>query len=92
MPPLTEQVRLVNLLNEADELRKLGPRADLLTATLIPALFHEMFGQHVPGHPVGFVHSWLESSSWMALGKTNRCGPPRYRPHAKSATPGMVGR
>ena len=44
MPPLTEQNRIVKLLDEADELRKLRARADLRTASLIPALFHQMFG------------------------------------------------
>jgi type I restriction enzyme S subunit len=37
------QERLVKLLDEADELRKLRAQADKRTADLIPALFHEMF-------------------------------------------------
>lgn len=44
MPPLAEQERIVKLLDEADELRKLRAQADRRTADLIPALFHEMFG------------------------------------------------
>ncbi len=44
VPPLAEQERIVKLLDEADELRKLRTQADQRTATLIPALFHEMFG------------------------------------------------
>jgi type I restriction enzyme, S subunit len=44
VPPLAEQERIVKLLDEADELRKLRERADHRTADLIPALFHEMFG------------------------------------------------
>ncbi|MGD1009852.1 MAG: restriction endonuclease subunit S [Candidatus Aminicenantales bacterium] len=44
VPPLEEQERLVKLLDEADELRKLRAKADRHTAELIPALFHEMFG------------------------------------------------
>lgn len=44
MPPLVEQERIVKLLDEADELRKLRAQADKRTAELIPALFHEMFG------------------------------------------------
>ena len=44
VPPLEEQERLVKLLDEADELRKLRDQADRRTATLIPALFHEIFG------------------------------------------------
>jgi type I restriction enzyme, S subunit len=44
VPPLAEQDRIVKLLDEADELRKLRAQADRRTAALIPALFHEMFG------------------------------------------------
>jgi type I restriction enzyme, S subunit len=44
VPPLPEQERLVKLLDEADELRKLRAVADRRTAELVPALFHEMFG------------------------------------------------
>lgn len=44
VPPLAEQERIVNLLDEADELRKLRAQADRRTAQLIPALFHKTFG------------------------------------------------
>lgn len=45
VPPLAEQERIVKLLDEADELRKLRAQADRRTTELIPALFHEMFGE-----------------------------------------------
>jgi len=44
VPPLAEQERIVKLLDEADELRKLRAQADRRTADLISALFNEMFG------------------------------------------------
>jgi len=44
LPPLAEQERIVMLLDEADELRKLRAQADRRTAELIPALFQELFG------------------------------------------------
>jgi type I restriction enzyme S subunit len=44
LPPLADQHRIVTLLNEAEELRKLRARADERAAELIPALFNEMFG------------------------------------------------
>jgi type I restriction enzyme, S subunit len=44
MPPLSEQARIAKLLEEANELRKLRAQADHRTSNLIPALFHEMFG------------------------------------------------
>jgi type I restriction enzyme S subunit len=46
VPPLAEQERIVKLLDEADELRKLRTQADRRTADLIPALFCEMFGEN----------------------------------------------
>jgi len=47
VPPLAEQERIVKLLDEADDLRKLRAQADRRAAALIPALFHEMFGENV---------------------------------------------
>ncbi len=44
VPPLVEQERIVKLLDEADELRKIRAKADNRTANLVPALFNEMFG------------------------------------------------
>jgi len=44
VPPLTEQERIVKLLDEADELLKLRAQSDHRTSALISALFHEMFG------------------------------------------------
>ena len=44
LPPIAEQERIARLLDEADELRKLRARADQRCSHLIPALFHEMFG------------------------------------------------
>jgi type I restriction enzyme S subunit len=44
VPPLAEQERIVTLLDEANELRKLRTKADDRTATLIAGIFHEMFG------------------------------------------------
>jgi len=46
LPPLTEQERIVNLLDEVDALRKLRAEADRRSADLIPALFHDMFDDH----------------------------------------------
>jgi len=55
VPPLAEQERIVKLLDEADELRKLRAQADTRTAALLPALFNEMFGD-----PLGGQHKWPE--------------------------------
>lgn len=52
VPPLVEQEQLVKLLDEADELRKRRAQADRRTTSLIPALFHEMFGQRIAAPPI----------------------------------------
>jgi type I restriction enzyme S subunit len=52
-PSLVEQIRIVKLLDEVDELRKLRAQADRRTADLIPALFHEMFGD-----PTANAQNW----------------------------------
>ena len=53
VPPLSIQQRIVKLLDEADALRKLRTEADGRAANLIPALFHEMFGD-----PATNLHGW----------------------------------
>jgi type I restriction enzyme, S subunit len=47
IPPIAEQQRIVKLLDEADELRKLRAEADGRTNQLIPALFYKMFGEEL---------------------------------------------
>lgn len=51
LPPLADQRRIVALLDAANELRRLRVEADRRTADLVPAVFHEMFGDltaHAP--------------------------------------------
>jgi type I restriction enzyme S subunit len=50
LPPLKEQARIVELLDETEALQNLRGQADVRTTALIPALFHEMFGdsEHTP--------------------------------------------
>ncbi len=44
VPPLSEQRRIVEILDEARDIRRLRQQADDLTTQLIPAIFNEMFG------------------------------------------------
>ena len=66
VPPPAEQERVVKLLDETEELRKLRVQADCRTAALIPALFHAMFGDPAtnlkgwPTKPFGESH-WPQS-------------------------------
>jgi type I restriction enzyme S subunit len=43
LPPLSEQQRIVDILQEAEEIRRLRAQAEAKTAELIPALFHFAF-------------------------------------------------
>ncbi len=73
VPPLAEQERTVNLLDKADELRKLRAQADGRAAALIPAIFHEMFGD-----PIMNTKSWPQSL-FAEVGKLDR-GRSKNRP------------
>jgi len=52
-PSLAEQERIEKLLDEADRLRKLRAQGSQRTTALIPALFHEMFGD-----PAANTRNW----------------------------------
>lgn len=45
MPPLSEQQRIVDILQEAEAIRRLRSQAEAKTAELIPAMFHFAFSQ-----------------------------------------------
>jgi type I restriction enzyme S subunit len=44
LPPSPEQDRIVEILDQADTLRQQRRQADALSQRILPALFHEMFG------------------------------------------------
>lgn len=44
LPPLSEQHRIVEILDQADALRKKRAEADAKAARVLPALFYKMFG------------------------------------------------
>lgn len=50
VPPLEAQHKIVSILDEADNLRKLRKQADDKMKEFIPALFDEMFGDPVTNH------------------------------------------
>ena len=53
LPPLTEQRRIVRILDQADRLRHLRTEADAKAERILPALFIKMFGD--PGtNPMGW--------------------------------------
>ncbi len=44
LPPISEQRRIVEILDRADALRKKRDEVDMKAARILPALFYEMFG------------------------------------------------
>lgn len=70
VPPLHVQERLVLMLDEADQLRQLRAKADRRTAELIPAMFHEMFGEGDKTWPI---------AKFSELGSIDR-GKSKHRP------------
>jgi restriction endonuclease S subunit len=75
VPPLDEQLRIVKLLDEADELRNLRARADRRTSDLIPALFHEVFGDPTRNqHGLAIVS--VEQAGRVQLGRQRA---PKYQ-------------
>jgi type I restriction enzyme S subunit len=53
LPPLSEQQQIVEILQEAEQLRRLRSQAESKTADLIPAMFESHFGD-----PVGNSKEW----------------------------------
>jgi type I restriction enzyme, S subunit len=47
LPPLSEQQRIVEILQEAEEIRRLRAEAEAKTAEMIPAVFEGVFGDPV---------------------------------------------
>lgn len=73
LPPLPEQKRIVKILDAADELRKLRRQADRRTADLIPAIFHDMFGDPAT-NPKGWPERILSDVGSLDRGRS------RHRP------------
>jgi type I restriction enzyme S subunit len=71
LAPLAEQERIVKMLDEADELRKLRAQADRRTIALIPALFNEMFAKAKFTEKT--VGEYLEDG-WLLLHKDGNHG------------------
>ncbi len=51
LPPLSEQQRIVDILEEAEEIRRLRAEAEAKTTELIPALFADVFGDLYSDNP-----------------------------------------
>jgi type I restriction enzyme S subunit len=73
-PPLSEQERIVTLLEKTDDLRKQRADADQRTAALIPAVFQEMFDELKITHPSRTLGEIVEFGS----GATPSKDDPKY--------------
>ena len=73
-PPLSEQRRIVELLDQADRLRKLRAEADKKAERILPALFIKMFGDPAT-NPMG----WPINDTFGVVGTLDR-GKSRHRP------------
>lgn len=73
LPPLSEQRRIVDILHQADELRRLRRQADELVQDLPAALFDEMFGNPVQ-NPKGWATKPLSEVGQLDRGRS------RHRP------------
>ena len=74
VPPLAEQKRIVQLLGEADELQKIRAQSAGRTAELIPAFFHDMFGDPATnsmGWPVHLAGELMEACDYGTSQKAN---------------------
>ncbi len=69
LPPVREQRRIVEILDEADRLRRLRREADAKAARILPALFLKMFGDPAT-NPMEWLIANLETVSEIISGTT----------------------
>ncbi len=73
LPPLSEQRRIVEVLERIDHLRRLRVRANTKAERILPALFLKMFGDPAT-NPMGWSRGALgEISTDMKYGTSSRC-------------------
>jgi len=68
LPPLTEQRRIVEILDQADALRKQRAEADGRAARILPALFYQIFGDPAT-NPMGWPTRKIEQIAQVKGGK-----------------------
>ena len=73
LPPLSAQKRIVDILDQADRLRRLRDKADAKASRILPALFIKMFGDPAM-NPMGWEERTLDEIGQLDRGKS------RHRP------------
>jgi type I restriction enzyme S subunit len=71
LPPLSEQQRIVEVLRESEEIRRLRAQAEAKTAELISAIFHDRFVRD-QAHQYEPLHKLAEVVSGVAIGRKSR--------------------
>ena len=77
LPSPSEQRRIVEILDQADALRKKRAEADAKAARILPALFYKMFGDPVT-NPMGWPKRKLGDLCRIVSGATPRTNVPEY--------------
>jgi type I restriction enzyme S subunit len=77
LPPLSEQRRIVEILDQADALRKKRAEADAKAARILPALFYKMFGDPAT-NPKGWPLARIRDLCQVVSGATPRTDHPEY--------------
>lgn len=71
LPPLSEQQRIVEILQEAEAIRRLRTEAEAKTAELIPAMFFDHFS-HGQDHDFQPLNKLAEVVSGVAIGRKTK--------------------
>lgn len=77
IPSLSEQKRIVKILDQADELRRMRANADDRAARILPALFYKMFGDPAT-NPKGWITTPLGEALKIVGGGTPSKGKLEY--------------
>ena len=77
LPPVPEQRRIAELLDQADHLRRRRTEADAKSDRILPALFVKMFGDPTK-NPIGWPEENLGSQAEILTGNTPSTKQPEY--------------
>jgi type I restriction enzyme S subunit len=77
LPPLSEQRRIVEILDQADRLRRLRAEADAKADRILPALFIRMFGDPAT-NPMGWPERKIGEVCQVVSGATPETNRPEF--------------
>jgi type I restriction enzyme, S subunit len=74
LPPISEQRRIAEILDQADALRKKRTEADAKAARILPALFYKMFGDPMT-NPMKWERKRIDCFAAISYGLSDRLDP-----------------